>query len=200
MKKTTKISYYMAILLSFSGAALLLLNSPLWPGAKSTAESSNVLELIDADDSNTLKTDTKPSAEIVGTPIRLLVPAAEIDITVDNGYYDQQNQTWTLSEDRAYYATLSNKINNKEGNTLIYGHNLPSVFAALPQIQLGDKAYVYTDNGHKFTYSLHSTTETIPSDDSLFHYEGRPILTLQTCSGFWYQNRQLFFFKLEEVF
>jgi hypothetical protein len=39
----------------------------------------------------------------------------------------------------------------------------------------------------------------VPTDATLFEYKGKPILTIQTCSGVWYQNRQLFTFDLERT-
>jgi len=73
------------------------------------------------------------------------------------------------------------------------------VFSTLNRIKPGDEAIITTDNGHRFTYKFRAAYETNPSDDSLFHYQGSPILTVQTCSGLWYQNRQLFTFNFENV-
>lgn len=136
---------------------------------------------------------------IEGTPVRIHVPSLAIDLDIINGYYNQNNKTWTLTRDMAQYATITPKANNTAGNTFIYGHDIQAVFARLNRLKAGDQVIVYTDNGHHFTYNFRSSIETTPYDDSLFAYKGAPILTLQTCSGIWSQNRQLFTFDLVGV-
>jgi sortase (surface protein transpeptidase) len=133
---------------------------------------------------------------IEGTPVRITIPSLAIDLKVLNGYYDTTKKTWTLTQDMAQYATITPKANNVKGNTFIYGHDIYAVFARLRRIKHGNQAIIYTDNGHVLTYEFRSSLETNPYDDTLFSYRGAPILTLQTCSGIWSQNRQLFTFDL----
>lgn len=136
---------------------------------------------------------------IQGRPVRIEIPALSIDLPVVDGHYNATRRSWTLSTNKAHYAVMTAPANDAGGNTFIYGHNLPKVFRKLSRIKLDDKATITTDNGHRFTYSFQGALETVPTDDALFHYQGEPILTVQTCSGAWYQNRQLFTFRLESV-
>lgn len=149
------------------------------------------------------KTAAQEPAEPVvykeGVPVRLEVSSLGIDLEVAEGKYNTKSQTWTLSNDKAHYAVMTPPANNKAGNTFIYGHNRKGVFRDLSRIQLGDKAILTTANGHRFTYVFKGALETVPSDTALFEYKGKPILTLQTCSGAFYENRQLFTFDLEHV-
>jgi LPXTG-site transpeptidase (sortase) family protein len=141
-----------------------------------------------------------PPAQVVsGKPVRIQIPALHIDLQVAEGRYNKQTNSWTLSNDKAHYAVNTPLANNAEGNTFIYGHNRKAVFSTLNRIKAGDEAIVTTDNGHRFTYKFRSAYETNPTDNSLFDYKGAPILTVQTCSGLWYQNRQLFTFNFENV-
>jgi len=144
-------------------------------------------------------TANAPRTLTAGKPVRILIPSLNIDLAVVDGYYDAASQTWTLTGDKAQYAVMTSKANNIAGNTFIYGHNNKKVFASLPKIKVGDKVTLETDNGHKFTYKYVSSYETDPTDTSLFSYKGQPILTVQTCSGLWFQNRELFTFALSEV-
>jgi len=157
------------------------------PNANSTF--SNVVEV---------KPVATPASKISGKPVRIYIPSLDIDIPVIDGFYNAKSQTWTLTNDKAQYATITPEANNEAGNTFIYGHNRREVFSKLARIKPGEQAVIYTDNGHRFTYNFRTSVETDPYDDSLFHYQGAPILTLQTCSGIWYQNRQLFTFDLVE--
>lgn len=133
---------------------------------------------------------------IVGKPTRLHIPSLDIDLNVVDGSYDANTHSWTLSTDKAHYALPSMQPNNAHGNTLIYGHNRKEVFARLPNIAPGAKAYVTTSNGYKFTYEYNSSKTVDPTNVDIFAYEGAPQLTVQTCTGTWFQNRQLFTFRL----
>jgi LPXTG-site transpeptidase (sortase) family protein len=141
----------------------------------------------------------KPVQIISGQPVHLSIPSQGISLDVINGYYNPKTQTWSLSTDKAQYATITALPNNKSGNTFIYGHNRWEVFYHLPRVQLGDEAIITTTNNHTFTYKLSSVKTTNPNDVSLFSYQGPPVLTLQTCTGLWYQNRALFTFQLVGV-
>jgi LPXTG-site transpeptidase (sortase) family protein len=141
-----------------------------------------------------------PPVQVVsGKPVRIEIPSLHIDLQVIDGHFNDTTKTWTLTKDKAQYATVTPLANNAEGNTFIYGHNRKGVFSTLNRITKGAQAIVTTDNGHRFTYTFRSAYETNPNDDSLFHYQGAPILTVQTCSGLWYQNRQLFTFDFQGV-
>lgn len=142
---------------------------------------------------------TPAKATVSGMPSHIDLPGVGISIDVAPGYYNKKSQTWTLSINKAQYATITPQPNDGGGNTFIYGHNRLEVFYKLLRVKQGDKAIITTSNKHKFTYSMVSRKDTSPTDSSLFKYQGPPILTLQTCSGFWYQNRSLFVFKLVEA-
>jgi LPXTG-site transpeptidase (sortase) family protein len=139
------------------------------------------------------------AATISGTPTHIAIPSVDISVDIEPGYYNKSNQTWTLSSSKAEYATITPKANNGSGNTFIYGHNRWAVFYKLLKVRPGDEAIVTTANNHTFTYKLVRQKVTQPTDNSLFGYQGPPILTLQTCSGLWYQDRSLFIFNLEKV-
>jgi LPXTG-site transpeptidase (sortase) family protein len=140
-----------------------------------------------------------PKVVLAGKPVRITIPALSLDLPVIDGHYDTARQEWTLSGSKAHYAVITAPANNAGGNTFIYGHNTKGVFDTLNRIQLGNQAIVTTDNGHIFTYRFKGALETEPTEDALFRYQGKPILTVQTCSGLWYQNRQLFTFDLESA-
>jgi len=133
---------------------------------------------------------------VSGTPDHITIPSVNISIPVDLGVYDKKSQTWSLSLTDAEYATVTPQPNNIGGNTFIYGHNRWAVFYKLLNISPGGEAIVSTTNNHSFTYKLIAEKVTNPNDLSVFSYKGKPILTLQTCSGLFYQNRQFFIFSL----
>ena len=138
-------------------------------------------------------------ATIEGQPNHITIPSLHMSLPVINGYYSTYTKEWTLTLSEVQYATITPPPNNASGNTFLYGHYRPEVFYYLHNIAIGADAIVTTTNGHTFTYQLTKVTVVNPNDDSLFTYKGPPILTLQTCTGAFFQYRQLFTFKLIEA-
>lgn len=137
---------------------------------------------------------------VTGMPTRISIPSLGINLAVVPGYYDASSGSWTLTTDKAQFATPTAQPNNAGGNTFIYGHARNNIFGALPKIKAGATAVVTTANGHQFYYRLSSTRVVNPTDSGqVFNYQGKPVLTLQTCVGLLYQNRELLTFNLEEV-
>ncbi len=131
-----------------------------------------------------------------GKPVSITVPSLGIATDIDDGYYDTSSGRWTITEEAAYFATVSDQANNESGSTFIYGHNSDRIFGKLRGIQDEATATVRTDNGYEFTYKLTSYENVAPTDTQKLVYEGKPRLVLQTCSGFWNETRQLTYFTL----
>ena len=138
-----------------------------------------------------------PAAPLIsGKPRQIIIDNLSINLPVADGYYNPKNGSWTLSRNQAHFALPSTPANNKQGMTFIYGHNRSEVFSRLAKITPGSTAMVITDNNYRFTYRYVASFATNPKDTAVFGYGGPPILVLQTCSGAWFQNRQLFQFDL----
>lgn len=136
-------------------------------------------------------------ALITGQPIKISIPSLHIDLPIIPGYYNAKSGAWTLTLNKAQFATPSVTPNNMTGNTLIYGHYRPEVFAYLHLIKTGAQAIVTTDNGYEFSYTFESTMPLDPTDTSIFAYKGTPRLTVQTCSGAYMQHRQMYYFHYD---
>jgi len=140
----------------------------------------------------------KPSTPVItGHPNHISIPSVSIDLPVINGYYDTKSGEWTLTDDKAQFATPTAEPNNIAGNTFIYGHALTVVFGRLTLIKPGAEVFITTENGYTFRYKFVETYATSPTDTSVLRYQGPPVLTLQTCSGSFWQNRQMYVFSLE---
>lgn len=135
-----------------------------------------------------------------GKPINISLPQLALSMGIIDGKYDSTNQSWTLSDDKAQYAVMTAPANDYEGNTFIYGHATKRVFSKLENFsRIGAEAIITTDNGYSFHYILKEVKDVKPNDVSLFAYSGKPILTVQTCSGSWYENRHLLVFDFVKV-
>lgn len=142
------------------------------------------------------KVVAKPDT-ISGTPVKIDIPSVGISQPVDLGQYNADTGDWTLSYHAVYWAGMTAPINSDSGNTFIYGHDVKEIFGNLLNAQVGAKAIITTDNGYVFTYTLKSSTAVSPTDVSLIQQTSSPTLTVQTCSGSWYQYRQMFTFSLD---
>jgi LPXTG-site transpeptidase (sortase) family protein len=142
---------------------------------------------------------TPKTHEIEGQPVELLIPSLNMDLPIIPGYYDSQSKIWTLTLSEVQYATTTPEPNNVEGNTFLYGHYRKAVFARLHTIPSGAQAIIKTSNNHTFYYQLSNIRTTNPNDDSVFTYRGAPILTIQTCTGLFFQYRQFYTFTLQKV-
>lgn len=140
-----------------------------------------------------------PPKVLRGKPLRIVIPSQNIDLTVIEGSFNPRTKEWTLTKDKAQYAVNSSVANNQGGNTFIYGHDIPQVFRNLVNLKPGDIATVYTENNLVFTYKFRSEVIVPPTDTTIFSYTGAPILTLQTCSGYWSESRRLMTFDFVEV-
>jgi LPXTG-site transpeptidase (sortase) family protein len=140
---------------------------------------------------------TKQADYVGGEPVKIIIPSLKINLPVIPGYYNQQTKQWTLTVDKVQYAAITPEPNNQSGNTFLYGHYRSNVFASLHTIKPGAQVEIDTNNNHKFIYQLSEVKIVSPDDSkSVFEYKGKPELTVQTCTGLFFQNRQLFTFDL----
>ncbi len=145
---------------------------------------------------------TRPRVIVIsGRPVRIVIPASAVDLTIDPGYYNSADGSWTLSGYHAQFAMVSTLANNVGGDTFIYGHNNNYVFGPLRHVTpaVGAQALVYTDNGHVFSYNFQDAASLVPDDVSVLDYQGPPMLTVQTCTGSIDEWRTLFRFKFDKV-
>lgn len=164
--------------------------TPVW-AAKKVVSTPNV------------KQPTPEKNVISGKPVRIVIPSAGIDLKVEDGIYDAANQTWTLSETNAQFATMSAQANDRAGTTFIYGHGTDSVFGKIgvSHPPMGTVAQVHTDNEHVFSYALADIHDFTPNDTSILSdtSSGAPQLVVQTCTGIFSEWRTMFTFSFTKV-
>lgn len=75
---------------------------------------------------------------------------------------------------------------NKEGNSVIIGHNYRNglFFSNNKKLNVGDKIYITDNDGKKLTYTIYNKFETTPEDTSFYQRDtgGKPEITLSTCT------------------
>jgi sortase (surface protein transpeptidase) len=138
------------------------------------------------------------TAKLQGTPNRILVPSLNIDLPVVSQSYSPVLKSWPVSAATANYATETVLINNFHGQSLIYGHDIRSVFEPLLGLKPNAIVYIYTDNGHVFKYTYSGSHDVSPRQTTIVaDMANQPAgLNLITCDGDYFQYRHVMNFKL----
>jgi LPXTG-site transpeptidase (sortase) family protein len=145
-------------------------------------------------------TPTGSSKPIVtASPVSVTVARLGIELAIIDGQYDRRTDSWTLSEDKAQFARMTDLPNTTAGNTFIYGHNTEQVFARLSNLEPGDTATISMSDGSFFTYVYNGNHIIQPDNTSVLKSTSKPQLTLMTCEGLLSQTRRVMFFDLKEV-
>lgn len=101
-------------------------------------------------------------------------------------YFDGE---WTVSDDTASYL-IQSALPGEAGNTIIYGHNLPSIFGPLQQLKGGEKIVITTAAGDQHTYTVTEVLEVTLDQVEYLAPTQEEILTLYTCAG-WLDTKRL---------
>jgi len=138
-----------------------------------------------------------------GKPVHITIVSSSIDLAIDDGSYNANDGSWTLSDTHAQFATMTQPANDHAGTTFIYGHGTDAVFGKIGSSPppSGTIAEITTDNGHVFTYVLQAVKNYEPSDTSVLQdtTSGQPRLVVQTCTGAFSEWRTMFIFTFEKV-
>ncbi len=187
-----RVSLYLKLLPLYIGLAALVA-SPFYLSYRHTQDVQAAAHTAQVQ----LNKKTAPSI-ISGIPVRIVLPDVSIDLPVVKGHYINAEQGWYVSPVNANFAINTYPINNSHGTTLIYGHALVYVFGRTYNLKPGDKALVYTNNGHIFEYIFKSDVIVNPTDTQIFANldSQKPVLKLMTCDGAWSQNRRFMTFEL----
>lgn len=143
-----------------------------------------------------------PVAETIisGQPASLVLPRIGLAHDIIPGTYDYDTKQWTLTDDKAQYATMTPELNTKTGQTLIYGHNTVVMFEPLKNVQAGDELRITATNGRVFVYTYTHDAVVAPTDTTvLTETSAEPRVVLMTCEGWLSETRRLLYFTYKEV-
>lgn len=162
--------------------------------------SADTLYSQTASDMKHVSSKAVPSGTISGSPSRLVVPALALDLKVVEGTFDKQVNQWTVDNSFANHSPLSTTSNNKIGKTLLYGHATTHIFGKNKNLKGGDKAFIYTENGHIFEYTFVNNKVIDEGDTGIYQeLDGQPGLALMTCIGFTNEQRLISNFVLSRA-
>lgn len=193
--KALKFVRYFGLLLVLAGLTGVVPMAYYWQHSRAAVAAAPATITLGPSGTTTPPIPQPDPSIISGHPVAISIPSLNINLQVIDGFYNPKNGEWTLTNDKAQFATPSVEPNDHSGNTLIYGHYRKEVFAYLHLIKPGAYVTVTTSNGYIFTYQYTNTQTFDPTDTSIFSYQGAPRLTIQTCSGAFFQHRQMYYFQ-----
>jgi len=113
-------------------------------------------------------------------PSTISIPSLELILPVTHS--DLRDGKWEISDSAVSYLS-SSPVPGTKGNSVLYGHNWPSLLGELDRIKPGDRIKV-SGNGQEVNYLVYYVTTVSPSDVSIYDDTTDYRLTLYTCSGF----------------
>ncbi len=158
---------------------------------------TNVQKTVDAAETRLEQAPAEPIA-LQGTPTRIVIPSLAIDLPVTAGRFDEKQHTWRVDDKIVDFIPATAPLSNTQGSMFLYGHNARDVLGKTNDLKTGAEVYIYTDNGHVFSYVFESAIVVKPSDTSVLNglNLGNPGFKLMTCVGLWDQDRRIMTFAL----
>lgn len=119
------------------------------------------------------------SSEI--NPVRILIPSLKVDNSIIPSKVE--NGSWEATTKGISYLSTS-PVPGQNGNSILYGHNWPSILGALPKIKPGERIEIIMSNGEKKIFTVKYTSVVDPNQTHILNQTNDNRLTIYTCTGF----------------
>lgn len=110
----------------------------------------------------------------------LLMPELSLNLPVTSA--EVSKNLWPVSNSSLIHVS-SSPLPGDPGNSVIYGHNWPTLLGNLKYAQIGQIIDVKTPNGAK-KFTIDKVSVVSPDQTNLLNPTSIPTLTLYTCTGF----------------
>ena len=114
-------------------------------------------------------------------PVRISIPSLNIDNAVFPASIKKGN--WESTTKGISYLS-SSPTPGSGGNSILYGHNWPSLLGDLIKIKPGDKIEILMSNGEKKNFIVKFTSVVDPSQTHVLNQTTDARITVYTCTGF----------------
>lgn len=128
-------------------------------------------------------------------PIHITLSRLNIDLPIAESRYDSSTREWQISNVQAHFANTTSALNAKSGATLIYAHNKAGLFGELSALQVGDMISILGSDNRTHQYSYVRDEIVLPTNGSIFSYQGPHELVLLCCNGPNDETRRLMYFN-----
>jgi sortase A len=117
----------------------------------------------------------------VNVPVSISIPSLKISLPVYPATIEKGK--WQDTKNGVSYLT-SSSIPGSTGNSILYGHNWPSLLGNLTKIKPGDKIFVTLNEKGMQVYTVKYITVVTPDQTHILDTTSDSRLTLYTCTGF----------------
>lgn len=132
--------------------------------------------------SNFPQTTNSYLAQAVTKPNTLSIPELNIDsLPIIAGQIS--GSRWPVSPSGVIHLSTTPPP-GAIGNSIIYGHNWPSLLGPLNQAQVGQLIKVTDQQGETTLFTISKITTVTPDQTQLLAPTTTPVLTIYTCTGF----------------
>ncbi len=114
-------------------------------------------------------------------PVRISIPSLNIDNAVFPASIKKGN--WESTTKGISYLS-SSPVPGQNGNSILYGHNWPSILGNLTKIKPGEKIEIVMSNGEKKTFIVKFTSIVDSKQTHILNQTKDNRITLYTCTGF----------------
>lgn len=136
--------------------------------------------------SSSIQSKARPAP---GDPVRLVIPAIELDRRLLSVGLDRRRVPIVPNHDVGWY-NLSARPGQGE-NVVLWGHvlrfrsrpNIPAPFARLHELQIGDRVTLYTADGTAYRYTVIEQARVTPDQVEYILPRGKEIVTMVSCIG-----------------
>lgn len=114
-------------------------------------------------------------------PVSIEIPAVSIKTAIIPS--NLNNKQWETTKDGVSYL-LSSPIPGTTGNSILYGHNWPTILGKLEQVKTGQTITITNSNGVRNTFLVESIAIVTPDQIHVLAASNDVRITLYTCTGF----------------
>jgi LPXTG-site transpeptidase (sortase) family protein len=114
-------------------------------------------------------------------PVRLKIESAKINLAIEPATYTKEE--WTVTK-RGISYLVSSPVPGSPGNSILYGHNWPTLLGNLTKTQPGDIIEITYNDGKKKHFKITGTAIVTPDETHILQNTKDTRITIYTCTGF----------------
>ena len=114
-------------------------------------------------------------------PVRIVISSLQIDSGIYPAKINSGN--WESTTKGISYLS-SSPTPGSGGNSILYGHNFPSILGNLTKIKPGDKIVITMNDGERKVFTVKFTSVVDPTQTHILNQTKDNRITLYTCTGF----------------